>query len=107
MATLLDGGKVRHKFPLFLPVEQPAGVATVTRRLPEGDCLVSLTPQYEGLDTVLLLRSLGQVWPSPEESTAIPHFEPESAIFSFEPGATVEDIVRGMGYQLVDRRQTS
>ena len=23
MATLLDGGKVRHKFPLFLPVEQP------------------------------------------------------------------------------------
>ena len=77
------------------------------RRLPEGDCLVSLAPPYEGLDRVLVLRSVGQVWPSPQEAATIPDFEPESAIFSFEPGTSVEDVVRGMGYRLLDRLRTS
>ena len=80
---------------------EPQGVAHVVQRLPEGDCLVSLSPPYQGLELVLVLPSIGQVWPSSEESTwSSPDFEPESALFTFEPGAAVEDVVLQMGYTL-------
>ena len=65
---------------------EPHGIALVVQRLPQGDCRVSLSPPYEGLDTVLVLSSIGQVWPSPEKSAwAAQEFEPESAVFAFEP----------------------
>ena len=86
---------------------EPSGVARVMGRLPEGDCEVSLTPPYEGLDAVLVLPSIGQVWPLPDESlVAAPDFEPESAIFTFQPGTSVEVVLRRMGYELSDRRRT-
>ncbi len=84
---------------------EPSGVARVLRRLPEGDCEVSLTPPYEGLDGVLVLPSIGQVWPLPNESSfGAPDLEPESAILTFQPGKSVEPVVHGMGYELSDRR---
>ena len=85
---------------------EPQGFARVMRRLPEGDCLVSLSPPYEGLDLVLVLPSIGQVWPSSDKSTwSSPDFEPDAALFTFEPGATVEEVVLEMGYALSDPRQ--
>ncbi len=85
---------------------EPGGVARVMRRLPEGDCEVSLTPPYKGLDAVLVLPSIGQVWPLPDVSSrGAPDFEPESAISTFQPGTSVEEVVRGMGYELSDRRR--
>ena len=83
----------------------PQGVAQVVQRLPEGDCVVSLLPPYKGLEAVLVLPSIGQVWPSSDESTwGTPEFEPDAALFTFERGAAVEDVVREMGYALSDGR---
>ena len=85
---------------------EPQGVARVVQRLPEGDCLVSLSPPYQGLELVLVLPSIGQVWPSSDESTwSSPDFEPETALFTFEPGAAVEEVVLGMGYALSDSQR--
>ena len=82
---------------------EPQSVARVVQRLPEGDCLVSLSPPYQGLELVLVLPSIGQVWPSSDESTwSSPDFEPETALFTFEPGAAVEEVVQTMGYVLSD-----
>ena len=80
---------------------EPHGVARVVQALPEGDCLVRLSPPYQGLDMVLVLPSIGPVWPSSDESTwTSPDFEPDAALFTFEPGTAVEEVVRGMGYTL-------
>ena len=84
----------------------PEGVARVVQGLPEGDCLVSLSPPYKGLETVLVLPSIGQVWPSSDDSAwSSPDLEPDSALFTFERGATVEEVMRGMGYVLSDGRR--
>ncbi len=81
-------------------------LARVVQRLPEGDCLVSLSPPYQGLELVLVLPSIGQVWPSSEESTwNSPDFEPDAALFTFEPGSAVEEVVLGMGYALSDSQR--
>ena len=76
---------------------EPQRVARVVQRLPEGDCLVSLSPPYHGLELVLVLPSIGQVWPSSEEST---WNSPD-----FEPGSAVEEVVLGMGYALSDSQR--
>ena len=84
---------------------EPHGMALMLQPLPQGDYRVSLFPPYEGLDTVLVLSSIGQVWPLPDESSvAAPDLEPESAISTFQPGTSVEEVLRGMGYELSDRR---
>ena len=85
---------------------EPQGVAHVVQILPEGDCLVSLSPPYQGLELVLVLPSIGQVWPSSDESAwSSPDFEPETALFTFERGAAVEEVVLQMGYALSEPRR--
>ena len=85
---------------------EPQGIAHVVQILPEGDCLVSLSPPYEGLELVLVLPSIGQVWPSSDESAwSSPDFEPDAALFTFEPGSAVEEVVLGMGYALSDSQR--
>ena len=85
---------------------EPQGVAYVVQRLLEGDCQVSLSPPFRGSEEVLVLPSIGQVWPSSVESTwSSPDFEPDETLFTFEPGATVEEVVLEMGYALSDPRR--